>query len=226
MESHRRLPTYLGGGANETTNTITNTSIAARASSTDPDTLSRLVDALFPLLAAVYMNSANPNLGSLNADQLAESEAFAHASTNTWGGVSLEAWSSRLRNTQQGDYASDGPQDPRADVLDMMCEGSDSNSDTLAMLVLTNSVCLSQKCGITAGVCSTKPARRGWEHTEVLIDEDEGDDVDGELFRRMFDQVGNVCLIVRALLTAQSEIQWTTPKRRRQWRKAEPVHSD
>ena len=224
MESHRQLPTYLGGGADETTDTIANTSVVALASATDPDILSRLVDGFFPLLAAVYISSANPNLGSLNADQLAESEAFAHTSTNIWGGVPLEAWSSRLHNTQQGNYASDGPPDPRADVLDMMCEASDSKSDTLAMLVLANSVCLSQKCGTTAGVCSTKPALRGWEDMAVLNDEDEGDDVEGELFRRTFDQVGNVCLIVPALLTAQSEIRWTRHKRRSC--KAELVHSD
>ena len=177
---------------NKTIEPITNASITTRASLTDPDTLSRLVDAFYPLLAAAYANSANPNLGSLNTDQLAQSEAFTHISLNTWGNVSIEALSSRLHYTLQGNYASEGPPDPRADVLDMICEASDSNGDTLGMLVLANSACLNQKCGTTSSACSTRSARRSLGGLEVLVDEDEGDDVNYGVQRRTFDQVGNI----------------------------------
>ena len=200
MEAHRKahrtrhVPAYPHTNDNKTIEPFTNISIAARASTTDPDTLSRLVDAFYPLLAVVYMNTANPNLGSLNTDQLAQSEAFAHTSLNTWGNVSLAALSNRLHYTQQGNYASEGPPDPRVDVLDMICEATDSNADTLGMLVLANSVCLNQKCGTTSSACSTRSARRDLGGLEVLIDEDEGDDVDDELLRRTFDQVSGVCL--------------------------------
>jgi len=55
-------------------------------------------------------------------------------------------------------------------------------------LVLANSVCMSQKCGTTSSVCSTRSARRSLEGIEVLFDGDEGDDGNGELLRRTFDQ--------------------------------------
>jgi hypothetical protein len=203
IETHRKMHHSHASppsSDNETTRDTTNKSLIARASVTDPDTLSRLVDGFFPLLSAVYMNSGNPNLGSLNTDQLAISEAFAHTSLDTWGNVSLGAWSNRLHYTQQGNYASEGPPDPRADVLDMICEASDSKADTLGMLVLANSVCMSQKCGTTSSVCSTRSARRSLEGIEVLFDGDEGDDGNGELLRRTFDQVGIVGLLVQALL--------------------------
>lgn len=212
----RRLLAHLSHHNDET-----NESIATRASGgvSDPTTLSRIVDVLYPLLAALYVNNGNPNIG---ADQLAESEAFGNASANLWGGVSLQAWSSRLHYTQQDNYASDGPPDPRGDVLDMICEGPDSNAITLAMLVLENSVCLPSTCDATPSVCSGNPARR---ELEVSTDENEGGNVDDKLFKRTFDQVGIVCLIeFTHSLIASPEIHrsWS----RGEWRKANFVHSN
>jgi hypothetical protein len=148
---HWHLPTNSDSSDSET---IESTSVAAREPVTDPDIFSRLVDVLYPFLLAVYVSSVNANFGSLNADQLAQAEAFAHTSVNTWGNVSLEAWNVRLHQILQANSPSD-PLDPRAEVYDMICKASSSKDNTDSMLVLSNSVCLTQKCGITLDACLT-----------------------------------------------------------------------
>jgi hypothetical protein len=172
----------------ETIDSTANTLILARESMPDPDIITRLVNVFYPLLLAVYENMVDPNVGSLNADQLAMIDAFNRTSAKTWDNVSLEAWSVRLHLYLQGNSLSD-PLDPRAEISNMLCEASTSNNNTNGMLVLSNSVCMIQKCGITPNACLRSSARGSLEDTEVLIDEDGGDDEGGGLPRREFVEV-------------------------------------
>jgi hypothetical protein len=131
----------------------------------------------------------NPEFRSLNAQQRAQAAAFANTSAKTWGNVTLEAWSFRLHKVLQANSPSD-PIDPRAEVYNMICEGSSSKNITDGMLLLSNSVCMIQKCGITPRACLTSSARGNLEDMEMLIDKDKGDDKGGGLLRRAIAEVG------------------------------------
>jgi hypothetical protein len=167
--------------------------MAARDSVVDSDIVHRLVDVLYRLLLAVYPSSVNPEFRSLNAQQRALAAAFANTSAKTWGNVTLEAWSFRLHKVLQANSPSDLI-DPRAAVYDMICEGSASKNITDDMLLLSNSVCMTQKCGITPRACLTSSARGNLEDMEMLIDKDKGDDKGRGFLRRTFTMVGHIRL--------------------------------
>lgn len=132
----------------KTIGSTANTSIMARGSPIDNDTLIRLIRTIYPLLMAIFVHTINPKFLSLTPKQLAEAQAFAHVSATTWGNASLVTWAWRLHEAQQR-YGILDPLDPRADVLNMICEGPESNTETLGILTLLSSVCMTQSSDCT-----------------------------------------------------------------------------
>ena len=100
----------------------------------------------------------------------------------------------------EANSASD-PVDPLAYVEAMMCEGATTKDITDGMLVLSNSVCMPQTCGVTPNGCVSRLNDRSLEKMETLIDSDDEDD---RLLRRYISSVRNICLSkFKALLTPQ-----------------------
>jgi hypothetical protein len=181
------LPTNSDSSNSEMIETTANTSVAV-----DPNIVRRIVKVLYPLLLAVYLKAVNPKFGFLNAVQLAQAEAFARTSVDTWGNVSLLALSARLHLFLQSYPRAD----PRAEVEAMICAGPNSNRETLEILVFSDTVCMAQnvmECDITPSACLTSSARGNLEDVEASIDEDEGDN---ESLKREIDGwVGNFRLV-------------------------------
>lgn len=150
--------------------------------------LGRIVDSLYPLINAYYTGSANSQLDTLTQVQSAEIIAFQSVSSNTFGNVSMDALALRLAYTLEGNYASEGPPDPREDVQDMICEASTSAADTWAMIVAVQSACTLQKCNIAAKGCKSKHGKRA-------LPEGTPDFTEFYNLKRYFDQVCfNECL--------------------------------
>jgi hypothetical protein len=174
-----------------TTSNSSNSEMIENTANASKDVIDRIVRVVHALLLAKYMNSLNPNFGSLNAIQLALAKRFADASADIWGNATLKAWSFRLHQVLQANTLSD-PIDAQAQVYNMICEGSESKNNTIGMLVLSNSVCMTHKCGITPSACLTNSARGNLEDMEELIDGDKEDGERGGFLRRTILDVGNI----------------------------------
>lgn len=198
----RHLDASSDRDTDETIESAANASIARGESTVDFDTFYRFIDAFSILLMVWYKATTNSNFGSLTAEQLAQAEAFQRNSDANFGGVSLEELSTRLHDTLQASTPLD-PLYPQADVEDMICAGNQAKIETLGMSVLSDTVCMAQKCGVTPSVCLTSSARGIPDGMETLINRDEADYEGGESLKRAFDQVGDVLRLNASSLTTQ-----------------------
>ena len=182
---HRRSPGDSTGNpeshwATELGN-IEGAPIAARDLAIDPSILRYVASEVFRVVAKLFINWQNEEFVSLNDVELAKAVAFAAFSSKYLGNVTLEALGARVHNILQTSSESDSPLDPIAAVEAIICEGGDAKVITDGMLVLSDTVCMTQECGVTPSGClsfSAFTANRG--------------DGDGGLLRRELKAVRDI----------------------------------